>query len=74
MDFISTKLVPQTIQLIDDEDLLSVDEISDLLNRSNETVRRWIRKGELTPLTVGRYQIEGRELKRFLLCKLKKHL
>jgi excisionase family DNA binding protein len=51
------------------ERLLTVDEVAERLRVTPETVRVWLRQGELAGISLGRragYRIEEAELQRFL--------
>lgn len=57
----------EKLQYMDDETLLTVSRIAKLIGVSQETVRRWIRNGKLTPnAPTAHYKIRCDELKMFL--------
>ncbi|MFF2879521.1 helix-turn-helix domain-containing protein [Gottfriedia sp. NPDC057991] len=55
------------IELLDELKTYSVREVSNLLGVQVETVRRWVRNGQLPSLTKNHYQILGSDLKRWLV-------
>ncbi len=49
------------------QDFFTVEQIADRLMMKNDTVRSWIRKGQLKALKIGRHwRITAQELERFL--------
>ena len=51
----------------------TVDEVSEKLKLNPETVRNFIRRGELEAYKFGKtYRIDGEDLERFLQTKIKK--
>jgi len=65
--------LPDILKSIDDSLEFKVKDIAALLNKSEETVRRWIRSGQLEPFSPGVYWVNGKELKRFIYAKLIRH-
>lgn len=66
--------LPEYYHTIDDQQLLTPNEISGIVGVHEETVRRWIRSGKLPAKGFAHYTIIGIELKRFLFQKDKKKL
>ncbi|WP_066385806.1 helix-turn-helix domain-containing protein [Neobacillus mesonae] len=63
----------QYFSAIPDETILSISDISELLGRSEETIRRWCREGKLPSYSFGgKYGILGAEFKNFILNSKKR--
>ncbi|WP_177245805.1 helix-turn-helix domain-containing protein [Paenibacillus sp. BC26] len=62
---LSTELNP-LFDAIPNETLFSPSQVAELLNKSNETVRRWCRQEKLKSYCQGGYIIVGNDLKDFL--------
>jgi excisionase family DNA binding protein len=62
-----TGKIPRAFDMVDDEIYLTPIEIAEVLEVSEETVRRWCRQGKLKVVSpTGRYKILGTDLKEFL--------
>jgi hypothetical protein len=67
-------LLPEIFQMIDDDMRLTTGDIAELVCKSPETVRRWIRTGQLMSISPNTYVVTGKQLKEFLAVKLiKRH-
>lgn len=69
-------LTPRLNKIFDaipDEAVLCPEDISELLQRSNETVRRWCRSGKLPSYNFGgKYTIMGNDFKKYMHMSLKR--
>lgn len=62
--------LPEIIEMIDDDMILTPKDVSELIGKSAETVRRWCRSGKLQTLGgPGHFRISGKALKRFIFSK-----
>ena len=66
--------LPDYYHVIEDNQLVTTQEISYHVGVHEETVRRWFRDGKLKSVTYAHYKIKGIELKKFLFTKDKKRL
>jgi excisionase family DNA binding protein len=49
--------------------MLSINELAEKINVSSITVRRWIKSGDITAVTLGRaYRISENEVDRIISC------
>lgn len=66
--------LPELIKIIDDDEVLEPRQIAEMLHKSEETVRRWCRKGQLLNISpTGHYKIYGKDLKEFFLMKFREN-
>jgi len=62
--------LPEIIEMIDDDMVLTPKDVSELIGKSSETVRRWCRTGKLKTLGgYGHFRISGKEFKKFMFAK-----
>lgn len=64
--------LPDVFHKIPDFGVFSPKELAPFVNKSEATVRRWIRDGKIDILDAGHYQIKGIDFKRFLYHRLTK--
>ncbi|ETI67741.1 helix-turn-helix domain-containing protein [Neobacillus vireti] len=64
--------VPRIFELVDDDTLLTTEDIEELVVVTRETVRNWIRTGALRVHSpVGVYRVNGDDFKEFLFERFK---
>ncbi|OIJ13811.1 hypothetical protein BKP35_08510 [Anaerobacillus arseniciselenatis] len=67
--------IPRIFEMIDDDMILTTQDISELLDVSGETVRRWCRQNKLRIVApIGQFRVLGEDLKEFVYQWYRKDL
>ncbi len=65
---------PQNTLVPDSFKLLSPGEVQEVFNRSDRTIRRWVERGLLMPVRMGRSLFfRHKDIERIILDQLRKH-